>query len=249
MKILLSFSLLILFFLVACGNNVSTSQKQYKLTVSSTSAEIEKDGDLEISNTYTQNKSCCIPDSNIFFLKQINSTIDKNDILIVRKLKNLDQEQIEAWINPIPEKEKYRIESEFKYYKAVSFQKRISKYSVVLLMMVEDMGEDYVTAEQVLITVDSSGKYIDGIPVSYLKNLSNSSIELDSIKNVYIFSTDVSSTFIGDTIKVYQVVDVSKSPDPHTDEAIWHELYETIYLIQPDGEISIARESKKLRDW
>ena len=115
-------------------------------------------------------------------------------------------------------------------------------------MMIEDLQYDFVLEEQMLITIDNNGKYINGLPVYYLKNLSNSDVEKDSTNGLYQFSTETRSYFSGDTVKVYQLVEVANTPYPNSNDDYWQELYETIYLINPQGRIGIVRERKKIED-
>lgn len=204
--------------------------------------------DVKKNKVVPAGNTCCIPDSNLFSLKRVDKTLGRDDIFTIKQLKNLTKEQVKAWIAPIPAKDRHNIETTYKYYKAASFQKRTGNYSSVLLMMIEEIANDYVIEQQVLITVDNKGKYINGLPVSYLKNLSNSDVEMDSTKGTYQFSMNTRSQFIGDTIKVQQLVDVGKTPQPHSSEDTWQEVYETIYVINPQGKIVLVRDRRKIAD-
>lgn len=239
--------LLILFLIVACSNTEDTSGRNNEPSDNTTA---QKKNSIYNDTLIQQNKSCSIPDSNMFMLKQVDKTISKEDVFTVRQFKNLSREQVKSWL-AIPQEKKYPIETDFKYFKAVSFQKETPKYYSILLMMVSNITEDYLIGEeQVLVTTDKSGKYIDGLPVSYLKNLGNFGAELDTARRYYIFSTEARSKFSGDTIKVYELMDISQKAEnePRTDKDIWQELYETIYLIQPDGKIAMIRERKKIKE-
>lgn len=86
------------------------------------------------------------------------------------------------------------------------------------------------------------------MPVLYLQNLSNSAVQVDSTKGLYQFSMDTRSRFNGDTVKVYQLVDVGKTSQQQGSTATWQEIYETIYLINPEGIKGVICEWKKIRD-
>ena len=176
----------------------------------------------------------CIPNSAIFLLKNIKETISKEDTLTIRKLTNLNKKQIEAWINPIPNKEDYSFEYVVNY-KAVALLKETSEYYLLLLMQCE---ENATVNAQFIVSVDKQGKYIDAIAVSYVQTLSNSDIEFDPDRNIYRFSRLVKSFFEGDSITVTLWSSVSNLPDSHEETDYWEELDEIIYIVKTDGHIT-----------
>jgi len=183
----------------------------------------------------------CVPNSAIFLLKNISGTISKEDTLTIRKLTTLNKEQIEAWINPIPNKEDYSFEYVVDY-KAVSLLKETSEYYLLLLMQCE---EDAAVNAQFIVSVDKQGKYIDALAVSYVQNLSNSDVEFDPDRNIYRFSTLVKSFFEGDSIKVTLWSSVSNLPNSHEETDYWEELDEIIYTVKGDGNITVLEPRKK----
>ncbi len=227
-------------------NNTNNKQEVYFYEAEEIRENSENAGILYQDTN--KHKDTCIPDSNMFLLRRINGTISRDEVLKVKRFKNLNQTQINAWIMPIPNRNDYIIESAMEQHKAVSFQNKAKNYYSILLMQVDNITKEYVMGEQFLVTVDNSGKYIDCLPVSYIKNLSNSEVELDTTRNLYKFSTNTKSLFNGDTVKVMQLSSVSNMLDSHEEKDYWEELYETIYFIQSDGKIMMIGERKKIKD-
>lgn len=243
---------------LACTNNGNTESTNKVLDRAKNVRQIEylpdidQQENLERSDDFQlntdKNKISFIPDSNVFVLKRINETIKREDVLRIQSLKNLNPKQIDAWIKPIPNRNDYIIESSVELYKAVSFQKKAEKYSSIILMQVDNIEKDKIIGEQFLVTIDNNGKYIDCLPVSYIKNRSNSEVELDTARSIYIFTTNTKSLFNGDTIKVIQLSTVSNMPDSHEEKDYWEELSEILYLIKEDGKIVLFRNKQKLKD-
>ena len=185
----------------------------------------------------------CIPDSIIFLLKNIKETINNEDIFTIERLKKLNKKQIEAWINPIPNIYEYTFEYVINY-KAVALQKITNEYYLLLLMQCED-----ATNQQYIVSIDKQGKYIDALAVSYGTTLSNSDVEFDEDRGIYISGTSVKSFFEGDNIRVMLLSVVSNLP-PHSHEETdyWEELDEIIYLVKADGHIVVLEPRKKIAD-
>lgn len=249
MKTILSFTLFILFLLIACSNTESTNEQQSESAVNYTSTEAQKNNTANTATeTLAQNKSCCVPDSNIFSLKHINKTLNHEDNLVFGNLKNLNQKQVDAWLKPFTERFDYykSVDVKAEYCKAISFQKKTEQYFSLLLMITFADA----SIEQLLVNIGNSGKFIDGLQVAYQRNLSNWDAELDSARGIYIMTTDRRTKFSGDTIIIYELQNVSPKGvnEPHTDKDVWDELYETIYLIQPDGKIAEIRGRKKITE-
>ncbi|WP_314005523.1 hypothetical protein [Xanthocytophaga flava] len=239
-------SLFILFVFVACNTQESnTTIKKDSVFNKSIDQSLSKKS-IAVGSANT--KTCCIPDPDLFLLKPAEKTMNNDSLAFIRLCKDLNKEQVKAWIDPIPEKDRYNIELRFQYFKAVAFQKKTNNYSTILVMMIESFWDDFVIQQQNLITVDPTGKYIDGIPVCYIKNLSNSDPEVGSPSGLYQFSTRTHSYFSGDTIKVYQLVSVAKTEDPKLDTDEWDESYETLYRVNPEGKIEMIRKPKKIAD-
>lgn len=236
----------LLFMYVSCSNTESHKDIKESSLLSKSTAPIP--GKKSTTFSIGDNKTCCVPDPNMFLLKPAENTVSQDSVSLIRQLKDLNKEQVKAWTNPIPKKNRYNIELQYQYFKAVGFQKKTDHYSLILLMMAETIEDHYAMGQQNLITVDNNGKYIDGIPVCYLKNLSNSDAEIGSPSGLYQFSTRTHSHFSGDTIKVYQLVSVSEIEDPHSDTDEWDETYETLYIVNPKGKIEMIRKPKKIAD-
>lgn len=218
---------LILSFIVfiSCDSTVEQHERKYLKLQQQSNCKYVFDQHIVNEINKQQKRPSIIPDSSLFFQKKTSNTINANNGSILNSFTNLSQEQIINWLKPLTTEIGYDISLDTAYFKAISFQKKTKKYTSVLLMMLNETSN-----EQFLVTIDSVGKYIDGLSVFSLKNLSNSDVIEDSVRKVYIFSTDSRSKFDDDTIKVYHLADVSQKAKPHLETDVWQELCETIYI-------------------
>lgn len=182
------------------------------------------------------------PDSALFYFKHLSKTPNAGDFSLFSKMNSLDSNQIKSWLQPILKDAKIPLnykESGFSV-KMVSFQKKAKKYTSIIIALTFD------EVQQFYATVDTKGKVIDGLKVSYIKNLSNSDVEYNKERALYKFSTKVLSCFDGDTIRVFSIEDVSKLEEPHENKDTWKELYETKYIVNQDGLIQLLIEKKQV---
>lgn len=178
------------------------------------------------------------PDSTLFHFKHLSRTPDGGNFSLFSKMNSLDSNQVKTWIQPILKNVKIPLDYKKSGFsvKMVSFQKKTKRYTSIIIALTFD------EVQQFYATVDTSGKVIDGLKVSYIKNLSNSDVEFNKERALFKFSTKVISCFYGDTIRVFSIEDVSKLEAPHENKDTWKELYETKYIVKQDGVIQLLSE-------
>ena len=126
----------------------------------------------------------------------------------------------------------------------VSFQYLTTKFSSIIISI------NFEIPKQYLITINNEGQFVNGILISYIKNLGNSELEYDSAKNTYKSMTKVISHLSRDTIKIFSLELLSKKKEVDTDKDFFEELYETDYKIDNKGFINLINQRKKLnRDY
>jgi hypothetical protein len=212
----------------------------------SCSNEDKKENTENKSNLLTDSilieTGCCLPDSSLFYYSKLPQTFSLKDISLLSKMNSLDSNQVNAWLKPVIKDIEIPLDYEKSGYliKMLSFQRKTKEYSLVLIAF----GFDEV--QQFLITINPKGQFVDGLEVSYLKNLSNSDVEYDKTRALYKYSTKVLSTFGNDTIKLFSIEDVGKIKEPHENKDVWQELYETRYLIKSTGTFQLVSERKQI---
>jgi hypothetical protein len=182
------------------------------------------------------------PDSALFYFKHLSRTPNGGDFSLFSKMNSLDSNQVNNWLQPILKDVKIQInygESGFSV-KMVSFQKKTKCYTSIIIALAYDEVQQFYT------TIDTTGKIIDGLRVSYIDNLSNSDVEYLEVRSVYKFSTKVLSYFDGDTIRMYSIEDVSILEEPHESKDVWKEIYETEYVVNHAGRIHLLSERKQV---
>jgi hypothetical protein len=181
--------------------------------------------------------------------KDVRKTFGTYDkISIVRQLEKLDENQIEAWINPIPHK--YGFESPTSY-RIVTILRTTNKYCLLLIMrceseLDEENEEERAINQQYIISVDKQGKYIDALVVDYEKNLSNWIIEFDANRNIYKITTSVGSFFEENNIRTVHRSTVSNTPDGLS--GTWEIWDEVIYSVNEDGYIVEIVPRRQIRE-
>ena len=182
------------------------------------------------------------PDSALFYFKYLLKTPNGSDFSLFSKMNSLDSNQVKTWLQPILKDVKIPLDYKKSGFsvKMVSFQKKTKRHTSIVVALTFD------EVQQFYVTVDTGGKVIDGLMVSYIKNLSNSDVEYNKERGLYKFSTKVLSCFDGDTIRVFSIEDVSMLEEPHESKDIWKELYETKYIVNQDGLIQLFSEKKQV---
>jgi hypothetical protein len=212
---------------------------------------------LASQTSYASNTSACASVSHLITLKDVKKTFDTYEkISIVDKLKKLNEAQVEAWIEPIPHKYGYEGASS---HRVVAILKATDKYCLLLLMRCEGApyweemersewltGQEDVTNQQYIVSVDKQGKYIDALPVAYSTSLSNSDIEFDANSKLYVWGRSVSSYFEGHRIRVVHQIFGHDAPDLESDDR--NGWYEIIYSVNKDGKIIEVVPRKQIKD-
>ncbi len=182
------------------------------------------------------------PDSSLFYFKHRSTTLNAKDFSLLLKMNCLDSIQERLWLRTFLKNEivSWKNGETDCPYKLLSFQKQTAVYTSIIIALALDDVQQY------FLTIDTLGRVIDGVNVSYIKNLSNSDAEYNKERKIYTFSTNVLSTFKGDTISLFSIESVSKLEDPHSSEEIWNEFYETRYVIKPDGKIHLSNKRKQI---
>lgn len=204
-----------------------------------------------IKRTYSQLEQCksfyCVPDSNMFELKNIKKTLDNDNVNMIQKMKKLNSEQIKMWLNPITDKIKLTEPLEIPlYYKMESFQKKTEKYFSMILIIHDQTSEGEINNNQYLINVDgTTGQFIDGIVVKTYTPGSTLGDDSYVASKGIILNVEKKSKFSGDTIKIY---DRENCLFPPASQHKWTGVYETFYVINSDGKIQCIKEKKMIDD-
>jgi len=197
---------------------------------------------------YASETNACRYFSHIFTSKDVGRTFriyERNSI--IKDLKKLNRKQVEAWIEPILYK--YGFESPTSY-RAIAIIKATDKYCLLLLMRCEGEaeGEERITNQQYIVSVDKQGKYIDALPVAYEKNLSNWDVEFDEDRKIYRFATVVGAFFEDDKIRTTHMSHVSNLPDELSHEWEWMIWDEIIYSVNENGKIIEIVPRRKIKE-
>jgi hypothetical protein len=196
---------------------------------------------------------CIIPDSNEYKLKHTELTLNTDDGLLISKMNILNDEQIQAWINPLISKIGIGtlIDAPL-YYRMASFQKGNENYYSILVLLHGELDTDnskpnLVSLNQFLININKNGCYIDGILLQRYtpgSSLGDSSLTSKGL----LLNIDKRSRMLNDTVKIYDKEKYLNPPHSSNENDTWEELYETIYFINKQGEFKLIVEKQKVKD-
>jgi len=196
------------------------------------------DNSTEQKNVSQNTKNICIPDSNNFLFKHISQPLHPvNDIKAIKLLNVINEKQYNAWFKPM-------LIENAQSNKMVSFQNKLKNYYSFILMRVFDFSDEktntFSSIDQYIINVDNTGHFIAGLKIQDNFRTDNQ----DTIDFINGALLDVWSKLSKDTIKVYEVFELSNNPNPASQDEIFQIIYENVYFINDTGGIVFFKKEK-----
>ncbi|NVN95405.1 MAG: hypothetical protein HXX18_09010 [Bacteroidetes bacterium] len=179
-------------------------------------------------------------DTNSFKYKSLKTTFNQIDEGNIQTFKSLSNYEKSKWLKSLVPK--YAQEMFIKYgkYKKLAYQYKTKRYYCFILAIQVSEAID-----QFLITVDSTGNYIDGLNIRLRLSLSNFEAVYDSTFKLYSQASTKESILNGNKKFVYEQLILTKTSNEEED-VIKDGYCETAYEINEIGKIICNYNRKEI---